>query len=151
VTGLVPAQHIASAEPDIARPENIAKKLRLGLGGVDIALKSAQAAVVFLDLLDCFARFVCITPGAKAMLVTHWLTGLKIMPDQCDGKPMYQEWRNAPDSAGLLLTIVERDRALRRHIKLENMPDHKPLFEGVPDISAQPVAAAQSEIMIALA
>src|SRR5262252_97037 len=64
---------------------------------------------------------------------------------------MRQERWNAPDGAGLALVVEQRDVALGRRVELENLWNAETVLEIGPDVTAQAVAAGESQPMRALA
>ena len=63
---------------------------------------------------------------------------------------MRQKRRNSADRAGLTLDIVEREIALGRRVKLQDLRNRKPRLKILPDIAAQAVAAGQTQPMLRL-
>ena len=61
---------------------------------------------------------------------------------------MGEERRHAADGADFAFDIVERNVALGRRIELQDLRDGEPVLEFLPDVGAQPVAAAQAKPML---
>ena len=64
---------------------------------------------------------------------------------------MGEEGRNAADGADLAFDVVERDIAFGRRIEFQDARNGESLPEFLPDVGAQPVAAADAQAMRALA
>src|ERR1700722_4260041 len=61
---------------------------------------------------------------------------------------MRQKRRDSADGARLAFDIVEREIALGRRIKLQDLRDRKPRLKFLPDIAAQAVAAGKPQPML---
>src|SRR5580704_10657449 len=63
---------------------------------------------------------------------------------------MLQKRRNTANRAGLALDIDQRERALGRRIKFDDMRDVEALLERIPDIGTQAIAEGEPHMMRAL-
>ncbi len=61
---------------------------------------------------------------------------------------MRQQRRNPADRARLALDIVQREIALGRRVELEYSGNRKARLKGLPDISAQTIAASEPKPML---
>ncbi len=64
---------------------------------------------------------------------------------------MGQERRHAADGADFAFDVVERDVAFGRGVKLQDLRDGEPVLEFLPNVGAQPVAAAQAKPVLLFA
>ena len=87
---------------------------------------------------------------AAVVRASDAVPGLRIVLDQRDRHAVTQEGWNAADRSDAALAVVEREAALRGRVVLQNLGDAESRLEGLPNLRAQSVAAAQAQRMLRL-
>src|SRR5208337_3268195 len=85
--------------------------------------------------------------NAEAMFVSHQLIFVDVELHQCWGESMRQIRWNAANRARLSLNVEERNAAFGCCIEFEDPRNPKPLFEFVPNVGRQSVAAGHPDAM----
>src|SRR5580704_9659191 len=148
----VGAHQIAGAVPGVAALKYVAQDFFLRFRGAGIALEFGSGlSRAIVDSADRLARFAGGTTHAKPALVAGRLLRRGIGFYQRQRKAMGEERRHAADGADFAFDVVERNIALGRRIELQDPWDGEPVLEFLPNISTQPVAAAQAQPMLFLA
>src|SRR5689334_23335242 len=147
---LVLAHEIASPEPDVARREHITQELVLGRLPVRVSLEASRVGGTVGDAADRLAYFAGPATDAAAAIIAQRDSSLDVVADQCHGRAMRQERRDAADGARPALVIEQGDVAFGRRIEFEDARKLKAFLEIGPDVATQPIAAGQPDTVRAL-
>src|SRR5207248_7589318 len=145
---LVLAHEVAGAEPKVALRKRVVQDLVIGLFVARIAFEARSRLGRVLEYLaDNLAGLVDRAFNAKTGGVAHRLAALYVEAhdlgrEACSNPPGYP-----PDCALLAIEIEQGDVPLRCAVKLDDLGDSEPLFEGPPDLRSQAIAASEPQPM----
>src|SRR2546422_173597 len=147
----VPSHEVTGAKPRVARLEDAAQDLALGVLLARVPLESPAGVRRLLEhLTDRLADFVRRAAHAEARLVADGLVPGDVESHQGSGESMREERGDAPDGPGLALDVDHRHVALGRGVELQDLRNAEAGVEVVPDIGPQPVAAGQPDPVLRL-
>src|SRR5438445_524805 len=147
----VPSHEVTGAKPRVARLEDAAQDLALGVLLARVPLESPAGVRRLLEhLTDRLADFVRRAAHAEARLVADGLVPGDVESHQSSGESIREERGDAPDGPGLALDVDHRHVALGRGVELQDLRNAEAGLEVVPDIGPQPVAAGQPDPVLRL-
>src|SRR3954447_7406145 len=144
---LVEPHQIAGAEPGIALGKDIAQDLLLGLARLGVALEAAAALIRRADAAYGFAGLAARAGDAKSLCIAQRRTIIGVELDETGRETMREQRRDAADRAGLALDVEQREIAFRRRVEFEDARNGETRLKIVPDVTAQAVAADESQAM----
>ena len=119
---LIFSHQVAGAKPGISGLENIAENFFFGSVLVGVALESAsEIRRVFENFADCLAGLFGAAANAESLFIANWFVVFDVEFDQRRAEAMRQIRRNPADGSRLAFDVEQRDVALGRGIKLEDI------------------------------
>src|SRR6266849_841178 len=140
------SHQIAGAEPGIALLEYVAQDLRFRILSAGVPLEpAADVGLAVGNLADRFANLIWHAGNATTVGVANRLGAFDVEANQRGRKAMCEERGNSADRSGLAVRIVKREVAFRRGVEFQDPRNLESVFETVPHVRPQAVAATQPD------
>src|SRR3984893_1417320 len=146
---IVPPHQIAGAKPSVTTLEHVAQNLFFRRLAIRISIETGTR--IAGDAADRLARLVRGATRADPAFFAQRRIALDVELHQRERGTVRNERRRTTDGPRPAFDVEQGYIGFGRRIELENLRDVKSLPELLPDVAAQPVAAAQPQPMLGFA